>query len=653
MPASPRFRRVLLLPATLAFIACSDRRDTGWLAAPAPAALISDAGHDAGTPGFFFLPPLVTHVTPSGTFDADIATLDPAIAICDVTNGPDTDCGGASVGATTPVVVFTTTSTPAITLDLTAPQYQVNWDTKATGFVVGHVYRAHVTAGAAGARRELGFADVLLTDIPGQARQVETGDLITMNDGGTIPIHLRIESAIPGRLAVSAATATVAPAGTDVVTAALSDLHGLPLADVAVAWSVTTTPPDGVADPTQPLTPTTGLTDAGGITATTFKAGATAGVATVTATSAGLSATAGVTVRSAFRPGTLSAGRAHTCRLPAGGAASCWGLNSVGQLGDGTAAFERLTPVAVSGGLTFAALTATGDHTCGLASGGVAYCWGFNSAGQVGDGSTTSRVSPTAVSGGLTFVALAAGGQHTCGLVSDGTAYCWGANGSGQLGDGTTIDHLTPVPVSSGPAFVALAAGGDHTCALASDGAAYCWGANVLGQLGDGTTSNRPTPVAVTGGLGFVALALGRDHTCGLAGGGAAYCWGLNGSGQLGDGTAANRSSPAAVTGGVAFVALSGGGDHTCGLAGNGAAYCWGRNASGQLGDGTGVDRATPTAVTGTVPLAALAAGGDHTCGLTSDGAAYCWGFNFYGELGDGTTIDRLSLVLVIGALGL
>jgi alpha-tubulin suppressor-like RCC1 family protein len=651
MPASPSFRRALLLPATLAFIACSERRDAGGPAAPA--ALISDAGHDGGTPGFFFLPPLVTLVSPSGTFDADIATLAPAIAICDVTDRPDTDCGGASVGATAAVVVFTTTSAPAITLDLSAPQYQVNWDTKATGFVTGHVYRAHVTAGARAARRELGFADVLLTDIPGQARHDETGDLIVMNDGRTIPIHLRIETAIPGGLAVSAAMATVAPASTDVITASLSDLHGLPLPGVAVGWSVITTPPDGVADPNQPLNPAVGQTDAGGITTTTFRAGTSAGVATVTATSAGLSATAGVTVRSALRPGALSAGRAHTCRLTTGGVASCWGLNSVGELGDGTAAFERLNPVAVTGGLTFAALTATSDHTCGLTTSGAAYCWGFNSAGQVGDGSTTSRVTPTAVSGGLAFVALAAGGQHSCGLASDGTAYCWGANGSGQLGDGTTTDRLTPVSVSAGPAFVALAASGDHTCALARDGAAYCWGANVLGQLGDGTTSNRPTPVAVTGGLAFVALAAGRDHTCGLAGGGAAYCWGLNGSGQLGDATATNRSSPAAVTGGVAFVALSGGGDHTCGLAGNGAAYCWGRNASGQLGDGTGVDRSTPTAVTGTVPLAALAAGGDHTCGLTSDGAAYCWGFNFYGELGDGTTIDRLSLVLVIGALGL
>jgi hypothetical protein len=109
----------------------------------------------------------------SGTFDADITTLNPQIAICDITNGPDNNCGGA--GGTSAVIVFTTTSTPAITVDLTTPQYQVNWQTRGAGFVAGHPYRVHVTAGASGARRELGFADVLLTTTPGQAKNVATG----------------------------------------------------------------------------------------------------------------------------------------------------------------------------------------------------------------------------------------------------------------------------------------------------------------------------------------------------------------------------------------------------------------------------------------------------------------------------------------------
>ena len=132
-----------------------------------PEFAISDAVHEGGTPGFYFLPPMVTQPTFSGTFDADITTLNPLIAVCDVTNVPDANCGGP--GGTPAVLVFTTTSTPGITVDVSTPQYQVNWNTQAAGFVAGHTYRVHVAAGASGARRELGFADVLLTTTPGQA----------------------------------------------------------------------------------------------------------------------------------------------------------------------------------------------------------------------------------------------------------------------------------------------------------------------------------------------------------------------------------------------------------------------------------------------------------------------------------------------------
>lgn len=165
-------RVVWLVPALRIGEACAsgDRPTAPRLG---PEFAISDGVHEGGTPGFYFLPPMVAQPAFSGTFDADITTLNPQIAICDITNGPDNNCGGA--GGTSAVIVFTTTSTPAITVDLTTPQYQVNWQTRGAGFVAGHPYRVHVTAGASGARRELGFADVLLTTTPGQAKNVATG----------------------------------------------------------------------------------------------------------------------------------------------------------------------------------------------------------------------------------------------------------------------------------------------------------------------------------------------------------------------------------------------------------------------------------------------------------------------------------------------
>jgi alpha-tubulin suppressor-like RCC1 family protein len=194
----------------------------------------------------------------------------------------------------------------------------------------------------------------------------------------------------------------------------------------------------------------------------------------------------------------LTARYQHTCGLTSAGTAYCWGDNSYGQIGDGTTT-QRLTPVAVQGGLVFTALTGGGQHTCGRTSAGAAYCWGYNATGALGDGTSgPNRLTPVAVQGGLVFTALTAGFIHTCGLTSAGAAYCWGDNSYGQLGDGTGTYRLTPVAVQGGLVFTALTGGVSHTCGLTSAGAAYCWGWNGPGQLGDGTWgTNRLTPVAV------------------------------------------------------------------------------------------------------------------------------------------------------------
>src|SRR5947208_2621990 len=104
--------------------------------------------------------------------------------------------------------------------------------------------------------------------------------------------------------------------------------------------------------------------------------------------------------------------------------------------GDPTGTTVRVDLQTVSAGAT---------HTCALTTLGVAYCWGANDRGQVGDRSTTDRPNAVIVEGGLTFVSLSAGGSHTCGLTAAGTAYCWGGNFYGQLGDGDTAESHLPV----------------------------------------------------------------------------------------------------------------------------------------------------------------------------------------------------------------
>ena len=151
--------------------------------------------------------------------------------------------------------------------------------------------------------------------------------------------------------------------------------------------------------------------------------------------------------------------------------------------------------VSVSAGLS---------HTCGVTPSGATYCWGDNGYGELGNGTTTSSATPVAVSGGLTFAAVSADNQ-TCGVTRSGAAYCWGQNRDGELGNGTETNSTTPVAVSGGLTFAVISAGVDHTCGVTSSGAAYCWGLNRNGQLGNGTETNSATPVAVSGGLTFAA----------------------------------------------------------------------------------------------------------------------------------------------------
>ena len=348
----------------------------------------------------------------------------------------------------------------------------------------------------------------------------------------------------------------------------------------------------------------------------------------------------------------VSAGRSHACGVTSAGAAYCWGGNGYGQLGNGTTnVYGEGSPVLVLGGLSFATLSAGDVHTCGLTTGGAAYCWGDNSAGQLGTGTTMSSSSPVLVSGGLSFATVSTGNLHTCGVTSAGAAYCWGYNSNGQLGDGTTSIRTSPVPIGKGLSFAAVSAGGSHTCGVTSTGAAYCWGNNANGQLGDGTTIQRTSPVAVLFSPSFATVSAGFAHTCGVTSAGAgrqAYCWGSNIDGQLGDGTTTQRTSPVVVVGVLSFAAVNGVSFHTCTVTSAGAAYCWGDNSYGQLGDGTTTQRTSPVVVLGVLSFAAISAGDLHTCGVTSAGAAYCWGYNSSGQLGDGTFATNYVPVRVV-----
>jgi hypothetical protein len=289
----------------------------------------------------------------------------------------------------------------------------------------------------------------------------------------------------------------------------------------------------------------------------------------------------------------LAAGLFHVCALDASGAASCWGANEAGQLGDGTRV-DKDAPTPVATDLRFSTLSAGVAHTCGLTHGGRAACWGQNLGGQLGDGSREDRATPGRADT-PSFDLLAAGWNHTCAVTGSGVAYCWGLNREGQVGDGSRLDRLEPRQITT--SVMALAAGSAHTCAIA-EGQVLCWGENRSGQLGDGTTEARPSPTPVTGLTGTpTAIVAGAAHSCVLLADGTALCWGQNLHGQLGNGSTTNATTPRPVAGALAFERLAAGGAVTCGVTRGGAEYCWGLNQAGQIGDGTLANRAAPTRV--------------------------------------------------------
>jgi len=351
----------------------------------------------------------------------------------------------------------------------------------------------------------------------------------------------------------------------------------------------------------------------------------------------------------------LTAGHAHTCGLTSSGDPYCWGGNDSGQVGIGSwdkSAHPK--PLLVSGKLKFGFISANGNHTCALTAAGVAYCWGENRFGQLGNGTLISAASPASVSGNLKFKALSAGATHTCGLTTSGTAYCWGGNWHGQLGVGTMDGeerypccHTSPVRVVGGLNFSSVQAGGIHTCGLTSDGEATCWGNHKnFGQLGTGDADlrDRPTPMRVAGEHKFVSISAGIP-SCGIVSEGAAHCWGGGPVPELGIKSNVERlDHPVVVPGGIRFERVASGSFFACGIARGGALYCWGYNRHGQVGNGSTESAEMPQLVSRVLRFKLVAAGGNefsgHACGITRDGKTLCWGDNRRGQVGNGSTVQ-------------
>jgi prepilin-type N-terminal cleavage/methylation domain-containing protein len=311
-------------------------------------------------------------------------------------------------------------------------------------------------------------------------------------------------------------------------------------------------------------------------------------------------------------------------------------------------------------------------HNCATNSINVAYCWGYNNNGQLGNNSTTESHVPVAVNtagvlSGKTISSISAGDVTSCAIASDNKAYCWGHGSYGDLGNNSTAQSTVPVAVYtsgvlSGKTILSISVGSGFACVIASDNKAYCWGYATQGQLGNNSITQSAIPVAVdtTGvlsGKTILSISTSTYHACVVASDNKAYCWGYNNFGQLGNNSTTQSNVPVAVdaTGvlsGKTVIAISAGEQKSCAIASDNKAYCWGlNNTYGGLGNNSTVESHVPVAVDTTGALSGKTVTSisvaSHVCVIASDNKAYCWGYGAYGQLGINSTANSLVPVAV------
>ncbi len=441
-----------------------------------------------------------------------------------------------------------------------------------------------------------------------------------------------------------------------------SDPAGIASGSVSSVGGENTNPSTGGNGPT-----TGGLgSSATGSTSTVGSASSTSTGATNTSGGQAMTAAGGSTSAT----GGKSPATGGTSTAPTGGTTATGGTGSAGSTA--CSIIPALTPSTTctwgdpnaSPCIVPTHVVNSGTAMCARFTDQQVRCWGQDTNGELGDGTTktayTTITNPGAFKAelaiNLTNVAqLAAGNSFTCALLTDGTVSCWGMNNSAQIGTGAFSSNVsTPTPVAGLSGVTSITSGMEHTCALKSDGTVWCWGEASNGQIGDGVghslTSTQPgvstwvgTPTQAVGVSNATEIYAGSYHTCALISDGTMLCWGDDTHEQLGDVTLTGTMTftPLVVHGvsGVAHLATKSASNRTCVIYTDGTAACWGDNTSCAFGTTTSTTSSkTPVAIPGLSGITSLIQAEKNTCALKSDGTYVCWGDNTSGQLGTEST---------------
>lgn len=342
----------------------------------------------------------------------------------------------------------------------------------------------------------------------------------------------------------------------------------------------------------------------------------------------------------------IVAGDQVGCALLNNSTIKCWGHNSHGQLGNGSTT-NSSTPVLVSGISNATSLNSVGWSSCALLSDSTVKCWGQNNTQQVGS-TGADALTPVTVPNVSNATSLALGWNHSCALISDGTVKCWGDCSKKQCTGGPS-----PTTVSGVSGVKTISAYDYHTCAIMSDNTVKCWGQTNLGTAA--TTVNQDPATVVNASQqaisGVTMIASGDSFDLAVTASGV-YAWGNGNTGTLGDSLMNSRLTAALVPGIANPIGISARYLSACALLQGGTITCWGENSNGMMGVDSGSSGLefvpSPRLVPNLSNIAQIAVGQSAMCVL-ANGNVYCLGSNFNGELGNGGTADSVTPVQVIG----
>jgi hypothetical protein len=382
----------------------------------------------------------------------------------------------------------------------------------------------------------------------------------------------------------------------------------------------------------------------------------------------------------------VAAGGNGACAVLGDGTVWCWGENTVGAVGVGSAGDDTCTFISNGQSIPdpcrfratkvpgLAGATAVGagfQLACAVqGTDATVWCWGRNQAGVLGhdpasdptcsnasellpDGGpkpTPCSATPQQVPGVAGVVELTVANAHACARTSKGEVFCWGANGNGQLGNPDAgASSFTAVPVVGLPTVVQVGVSlfAQSTCAASADGRAWCWGANIPLQ----PSSPAPRVVTSDGGASappvdnVTAVRSGINHVCALRKDGSVVCFGQNDNANLGRGGCDldGGHPPETVIGLPVVRALDNRWLHTCALDATGKVWCWGVAQDGALGLGniTGSGKCgsltssgTATAVPNLPPITRISTGIETTFAIAEDGRLWAWGANDLARVG-------------------